>query len=287
MKPQLRSVAILVLVTAVLAGSAVTVASNGSAVGPNPNNGHYYERVMDPGLDWNAAKAAADTRYLNGCQGYLATITSADESSYMGVQGLFDITEVWLGGYQTGPGAPDANWNWVTGEPWSYTNWHIFEPNDSPWGPYEANSEQWLEVKWGDGTWNDTLLFGAGQAGYLIEYIAGACPQIDIKPGSDPNCFNNNGHGVIPVAILTSDTFDAATVDPFTVELDGASAREKGKSGKAGSLEDVDSDGDLDLVVQIEDVDGTYAAGDTVATLTGFTYDGTSIWAQDSVCIVP
>jgi hypothetical protein len=27
---------------------------------------------------------------------------------------------------------------------------------------------------------------------------------IDIKPGSDPNCFNINGHGVIPVAILGS-----------------------------------------------------------------------------------
>ena len=38
--------------------------------------------------------------------------------------------------------------------------------------------------------------------------------RIDIKPGSDPNCFNNNGHGVIPVAILTTDTFDAASVDP-------------------------------------------------------------------------
>ena len=32
---------------------------------------------------------------------------------------------------------------------------------------------------------------------------------IDIKPGSDPNCFNNDGHGVIPVAILSSTDFDA------------------------------------------------------------------------------
>ena len=31
--------------------------------------------------------------------------------------------------------------------------------------------------------------------------------EIDIKPGSDPNCFNNNGHGVIPVAILSSNNF--------------------------------------------------------------------------------
>ena len=60
--------------------------------------------------------------------------------------------------------------------------------------------------------------------------------EIDIKPGSDPNCFNNNGNGVIPVAILTTsgadgDAFDfgAATVDPFTLALDGAGVRVNGK----------------------------------------------------------
>ena len=37
--------------------------------------------------------------------------------------------------------------------------------------------------------------------------------QIDIKPGSDPNCFNLNGNGVIPVAILGSADFDATEVD--------------------------------------------------------------------------
>ncbi len=110
---------------------------------------------------------------------------------------------------------------------------------------------------------------------------------IDIKPGSDPNSFNNDGHGVIPVAILTTDSFDAATVDPFSVSLNGAAVHVKGKSGNAGSLEDVDNDGDLDLVVQIEDVDGTYQAGDTLATLTGVTVDGFDIVGQDTICIVP
>ena len=109
--------------------------------------------------------------------------------------------------------------------------------------------------------------------------------DIDIKPGSDPNCFNNDGHGVIPVAILTTASFDAATVDPFTVALNGAGLRVKGKSGNAGSLEDVDGDGDLDLVLQIQDVDGTYSQGTSTATLTGQTFDGTPIEGTDSICI--
>ena len=59
---------------------------------------------------------------------------------------------------------------------------------------------------------------------------------IDIKPGSFPNSINLGSNGVVPVAILSTDTFDASTVDPFTVTLAGAAVRMKGKSGNAGSL---------------------------------------------------
>jgi hypothetical protein len=38
----------------------------------------------------------------------------------------------WLGGYQYPPTQqPNANWRWVTGETWSYTNWQTGQPNDS------------------------------------------------------------------------------------------------------------------------------------------------------------
>jgi hypothetical protein len=109
--------------------------------------------------------------------------------------------------------------------------------------------------------------------------------EIDIKPGSDPNCFNSDEKGVIPLAILGSADFDAATVDPFTVSLDGAEVRLKGKSGNAGSLEDVNGDGVQDLVVQIID-EGGYSPGDSVATLSGLTFDGITIEGEDSICIV-
>jgi len=110
--------------------------------------------------------------------------------------------------------------------------------------------------------------------------------EIDIKPGSYPNSINPDANGVIPVAILTTADFDASTVNPQTVALEGAGAMGKGKSGGYGLMEDVDGDGDLDLVVQVvNEID--WAENATEATLTGMTWEGIDIKGTDSVTIVP
>ena len=112
--------------------------------------------------------------------------------------------------------------------------------------------------------------------------------SIDIKPGSDPNCFNNNGNGVIPVAILGDANFDASLIDSGTVALEGLAVRAVGKSNKLlAHIKDVNTDGFDDLVVQIEDSDGVFLAGDTVATLTATLIDLTPIEGSDALCIVP
>lgn len=109
---------------------------------------------------------------------------------------------------------------------------------------------------------------------------------IDIKPGSYPNCFNNDGHGVIPVAILGSETFDVGLVDPGTVNLDGLNVGVRGKSSKLlAHIEDVNSDGFDDLVVQIEDVDGVFAQGTGTATVAGDLIDGRHFEGSDEICI--
>ena len=126
------------------------------------------------------------------------------------------------------------------------------------------------------GTFSIFAVFGPTQRSVVI----------DIKPGSDPNCINLGSNGVIPVAILTTDTFDASTVDPLSVTLQDAAVRIKGKSGNAGSLEDVDSDGDLDLVLQVFN-DLNLAEGQSTATLSGNLFDGTPIEGTDSICVVP
>lgn len=110
--------------------------------------------------------------------------------------------------------------------------------------------------------------------------------EIDIKPGSDPNCFNNNGNGVIPVAIFGSEDLDVNDIDAETVELEGMEVKAVGKSNKLlAHIEDLNNDGIDDLIVQIEDEDGIFEIGSTTATLTGSLFDGTSIQGTDDICI--
>ncbi|MFC1995109.1 hypothetical protein ACFLVK_01720 [Chloroflexota bacterium] len=110
--------------------------------------------------------------------------------------------------------------------------------------------------------------------------------DIDIKPCSDPNSVNPRSNGVLPVAILSTLDFDATTVDPTTVMLDGVSAI---KSKVMDVCEEgySEGDGDLDLVVYFNTPDFTGWDENTVeAILTGETLSGIPIEGMDSIRIV-
>ena len=106
---------------------------------------------------------------------------------------------------------------------------------------------------------------------------------IDIKPGSDPNAINPANSGLISVVILSTETFDATTVSPITVQFGptGASPQHE-----LGHLEDVDNDGDLDLVLHFRSQATGIQCGDTEASLTGETFDGQPIQGADSIVTV-
>ncbi len=104
--------------------------------------------------------------------------------------------------------------------------------------------------------------------------------QIDIRPSNPKNVVRLSSGAKVPVAILSAAGFDAATVNPATVLFAGAVS-------VGSKLEDVDSDGDLDLLLyfraRLLDLD----ASDTEATLTGDTLDGTPIEGTDTVKVIP
>ena len=110
---------------------------------------------------------------------------------------------------------------------------------------------------------------------------------IDIKPGSYPNSINPSSNGLIPVAILGSDTFDVTAVDWTTLEFGSDSSSPvhdlNDPAGIADHTVDIDDDGDSDLVLHFRTSEAGIACGDIEATLMGKTRAGDFISASDSV----
>ena len=111
--------------------------------------------------------------------------------------------------------------------------------------------------------------------------------SIDIKPGSYPNSINKGSGGNVPVAIFSSSTFDATTVEPESVTLASAPVKLKGKGTPMAATEDVNGDGLLDLVVHVDTETLQINETDTDAVLEGKTTDGTPIRGIDSIRVVP
>jgi hypothetical protein len=112
--------------------------------------------------------------------------------------------------------------------------------------------------------------------------------DIDIKPGSDLDPINPRSKGVIPVAILGSDTFDVADVVVTTLVFfpEGADEGAAPAHKQGGHLGDVNDDGITDLVSHSLTQDVGFVAGDTMACVEGDFLDGTSFEGRDSILMV-
>lgn len=139
-------------------------------------NGHWYAYVPTSYTLWQDAETAARSMTHDGQSGYLATLTTADENAFaynlFTSQGPSYLAAVWVGGYQTPPATEidfRADWHWVTGEAWSYTNWYSGEPNNL------GGAENALELyNYGNGAFNDcngtSFGFCGGMVGSIVEF---------------------------------------------------------------------------------------------------------------------
>jgi hypothetical protein len=108
---------------------------------------------------------------------------------------------------------------------------------------------------------------------------------IDIKPGSFPNSINPGSNGNIPVAILSTPTFNAAASVDRTSLTFGRTGNEQ--SLLRSSVEDTNSDGLPDVICQFDTRKAGFQSGDTQGILKGRTIGGVPIVGSDSVRIVP
>ena len=132
---------LLTVVSALLLGLAVAApaqAAKDAPGRPDVFRGHFYHVVNEP-LTWHEAVA-----YCEQDGGNLVTINSAEEDQF-----VYNLAPYgWLGASDE---AVEGTWVWVTGEPFSYTNWAPYEPNNLD------GVEHYLSY-WGDeypGQWND------------------------------------------------------------------------------------------------------------------------------------
>jgi hypothetical protein len=139
----------------------------------NGTNGHFY-RPISTGATYTNARAAALTTTFKGQQGYLVTITSADEDAFIFnnvPQGniWFALTDEVEEARWTIDAGPEKgtlikiNNGQTNGNiPGQYNNWAGGEPNNS-------GNEDYAVTKWGGGSqWND--LPNHFSCPYVIEY---------------------------------------------------------------------------------------------------------------------
>ena len=114
--------------------------------------------------------------------------------------------------------------------------------------------------------------------------------EIDIKPGSYPNSINcQNENGVITVAALTTDFFDATTTDHTTAVFQTAvETHVNKKTGEARRHEeDIDQDGDMDLLFHFRYTDTDLDCYSQSGTLVAQTYNGETVKGTDTVRMIP
>ena len=192
-------------------------------------NGHWYvfNSTFQP---WDVAQAAAVAQ-----GGHLACIATAEENNFVRARLPSGQSAIgYLGAFRDASG-----WRWVSGEPWSFTNWNPGEPNGS------AGEVAWIaNIPGYPNGWNDHPTSFNIQAS-IIEWSAdcnndGIVDFGQIRSGLLPD---TNGDGVPNVCQCPGDVSGNYIVDG--VDL-AAVLGAWGTSGQGQLTTDITGDGVVD-----------------------------------------
>lgn len=162
-------------------------------------NNHLYQFISGS-FTWSAAKTAAEGRTAYGVSGYLATITSSAENTF--VSGRL-TGDGWIGAQDI---TTESTWKWTTGPEAGTTFWQGTDSgstvggNYANWGggePNQSGEEDCAETYVSSGTWNDFPC--SASLGYVVEYGA---------PGSLPTVVATN------ISIVTADVPAVTSLSP-------------------------------------------------------------------------
>lgn len=224
---------------------------------------------------------------VSGCLQPTAEITSPEDEELVFGLANFDATYSdddpsgvqWAVRYGTCAAATNTVWGNVDGHndpfTWDGSSFHS-----------EADTSTWTL---GDYCFVFNSTEGPGEDDIRLTRWFKVVPlpvEIDIKPGSYPNSINLGSKGVVPVAIFSTDEFDATTVIPDSIRLGGAGVAIRGKGTLLFHEEDINGDGLMDIVVQVNTADLGFTANQGEAILTGETTGGLHIMGTDTISIV-
>jgi hypothetical protein len=164
----------------------VVVSSLDTSYALNGYNGHFYLSNTTLGLanaTYTNARATAKLQSYRGLTGYLTTITSAGENSFISnnianasniIFGATDelVEGVWK--WDTSGGSPEAGTQFWQGAANGYAVGSSYSAWSSGYEPNDSGGEDYPVTNWGGnlGVWNDcsNTICGAGTAKYVIEF---------------------------------------------------------------------------------------------------------------------